>query len=150
MSALRWARLTLAPTRMDLLNPTLGRDASHPYLISTLPKKGCTIVCLGCTNASNRPSHLRPTHEGRRCLRIDAASSFFFFFSFHDSRQHGADSGRCALNRVDSRRLRPYQSVSSEITKTTNSGQKKKKKVQNALFGRNNKTLKPKLSHLIH
>ena len=30
-----------------LLNPTLGRDASHPYLISTWPKEGCTVVSFG-------------------------------------------------------------------------------------------------------
>ena len=30
----------------NLFNPTLGRDASHPYLIRTWPKKGCTIVCV--------------------------------------------------------------------------------------------------------
>ena len=29
-----------------LLNPTLGGDASHPCLISTWPKEGCTIVCV--------------------------------------------------------------------------------------------------------
>ena len=29
-----------------LLNPTLGRDVSHSYLISTWPKEGCTIVCV--------------------------------------------------------------------------------------------------------
>ena len=30
-----------------LLNPTSGRDASHPYLISTWPKEGGTIVSFG-------------------------------------------------------------------------------------------------------
>ena len=44
LSALGWARSTLAPTCTDLLNLTSGRDASHPYLISTWPKEGCTIV----------------------------------------------------------------------------------------------------------
>ena len=29
-----------------LLNPTLGKDASHPCLISTWPKEGCTIMCV--------------------------------------------------------------------------------------------------------
>ena len=29
-----------------LLNPTLGRDASHPCLVNTWPKEGCTIVCV--------------------------------------------------------------------------------------------------------
>ena len=29
-----------------LLNPTLGRDASHPCLISTWPKEEYTIVCV--------------------------------------------------------------------------------------------------------
>ena len=33
-------------TLTNLFNPTLGRDASHPCLISTWPKKGCTIVCV--------------------------------------------------------------------------------------------------------
>ena len=29
-----------------LLNPTSGRDAFHPCLISTWPKEECTIVCV--------------------------------------------------------------------------------------------------------
>ena len=45
LSTLGWARSTLTPTRMDLFNLTSGRDASYPYLISTWPKEGCTIVC---------------------------------------------------------------------------------------------------------
>ena len=44
--ALGQAGLTLAPTRTDLLNPSSGRDASHPCLISTWPKEGYTIVCV--------------------------------------------------------------------------------------------------------
>ena len=40
------------------------------------------------------------THEGRRCLRIGAASNFFFFL-FHDSRWRSLDSSRFALNRAD-------------------------------------------------
>ena len=47
LSVLGWARSTLAPTRTDLLNPTSRRDASHPYLISTWPKEGCTVVSFG-------------------------------------------------------------------------------------------------------
>ena len=43
---LGWAGSTLTSTRMDLLNPTLGKDASHLCLISTWPKKECTIVCM--------------------------------------------------------------------------------------------------------
>ena len=31
---------------MDLLNPTSGRDVSHPCLISTWPKEWCTTVCV--------------------------------------------------------------------------------------------------------
>ena len=46
MFALRWAGLTLAPTCMNLLNLTSRRDASHPCLISTWLKKGCTVVCV--------------------------------------------------------------------------------------------------------
>ena len=44
--ALGWAGSTLAPIRTNLLNPTSGRDVSHPYLISTWDKEGCTIVCV--------------------------------------------------------------------------------------------------------
>ena len=44
--ALGWAGLTLALTRTNLLNPTSGRDASHPCLISLKPKEGCTVVCV--------------------------------------------------------------------------------------------------------
>ena len=33
-------------TLTNLFNPTLGRDASHPCLISTWPKEGCIIVCV--------------------------------------------------------------------------------------------------------
>ena len=32
----------------NLFNPTSGRDASHPCLISTWPKEECTIVCVKC------------------------------------------------------------------------------------------------------
>jgi len=31
-----------AATLMDLLNPTSGKDASHPCLINIEPKEGCT------------------------------------------------------------------------------------------------------------
>ena len=37
-------RIDLRPTRTNLLNPTSGRDASHPCLISLWLKEGCTIV----------------------------------------------------------------------------------------------------------
>ena len=33
-------------TLTNLFNPTSGRDASHPCLINTWPKEGCTIVCV--------------------------------------------------------------------------------------------------------
>ena len=46
LSALGQAGSTLAPTCTDLLNPTSGRDASHPCLISTWLKEGCIIVCV--------------------------------------------------------------------------------------------------------
>ena len=41
-------------TLTNLFNPTSGRDASHPCLISTWPKEWCTIVCviMGGTNLS--------------------------------------------------------------------------------------------------
>ena len=39
--------LGLGVTLTDLFNPTSGRDASHPYLISIEPKEGCTNhVCV--------------------------------------------------------------------------------------------------------
>ena len=34
------ARINLRPTHMNLLNPTLGRDASYLCLISLWPKEG--------------------------------------------------------------------------------------------------------------
>ena len=33
-------------TLTNLFNSTSGRDASHPCLISTWSKEGCTIVCV--------------------------------------------------------------------------------------------------------
>ena len=44
--ALGRVRIDLRPTRTNLLNPTLGRDVSHPCLISLWPKERCTIVCV--------------------------------------------------------------------------------------------------------
>ena len=44
--ALGWARIDLHPTCTNLLNPTSGRDASHPCLINLWPKEGCTVVCV--------------------------------------------------------------------------------------------------------
>ena len=41
--ALGWAKIDLHPTRMNLLNPISGRDASYPCLISLWPKEGCTV-----------------------------------------------------------------------------------------------------------
>ena len=56
----------------------------------------------------------------------------FFFFWFHNSRQHGADSGRFALNWANSCRLVPYRSVSVATTNTgaepADSGRNSKKK----------------------
>ena len=66
---------------------------------------------LGCTNAAKRPPHSRPTRR-RRCLRVSAASSFFFFVS------------RLAQTRADLHRLRLYRSVSGE---TADSGRNSKK-----------------------
>ena len=43
---LGWVRIDLRPTRTNLLNPTSGRDASHPCLISFWSKEGCTVVCV--------------------------------------------------------------------------------------------------------
>ena len=43
---LGWVGSTLAPTRTNLLNPTSGKDASHPCLINTWSKEDCTIVCV--------------------------------------------------------------------------------------------------------
>ena len=36
-----------------LLNPTSGRDASHPCFISTWPKEWCTIVCVMWVSLKN-------------------------------------------------------------------------------------------------
>ena len=41
--ALRMGRRADA-TLTNLFNSISGRDTSHPYLISTWPKEGCTIV----------------------------------------------------------------------------------------------------------
>ena len=38
--ALGYARIDLRPTHTNLLNPTPGKDASHPCLISLWPKEG--------------------------------------------------------------------------------------------------------------
>ena len=74
------------------------------FWISTSSFRLSYIVCivsvsistfyLGCTDAAKRPPHLRPTHKGRLCLRIRAASSFFFFVSRLASTR--VESGRCA------------------------------------------------------
>ena len=65
LSALGWVGSTLTPTRTDLLNPTSGRVASHPYLISTWPKEGCTIVCVYHSVCDH-------THYGTPFLRLSA------------------------------------------------------------------------------
>ena len=62
--ALGWAGSIFAPTRTDLLNPTSERDASHPYVISTWSKEGCTIVCVYhsvCNHTHNGTPFLRPS-----------------------------------------------------------------------------------------
>ena len=38
-------------TLTNLFNPTSGRDASHPCLISTWPKEECTIMCVGLSKS---------------------------------------------------------------------------------------------------
>ena len=55
---------------------------------------------LGCTDAAKRPPHLRPTHKGRLCLRIRAASSFFFF---------------CFTTCVDTRKIRSIRTNQGQI-----------------------------------
>ena len=37
----------------NLFNPTSERDASHPYLTSTWPKEGYTIVCMMWASLKN-------------------------------------------------------------------------------------------------
>ena len=54
--ALGMARGTDA-TLTNLFNSTLGRDASHPYLISTWPKEGCTIVYVIIEQVSKTVAH---------------------------------------------------------------------------------------------
>ena len=44
--SLGWVRTDLRLIRTNLLNPILGRNASHPCLISLWLKEGCTIVCV--------------------------------------------------------------------------------------------------------
>ena len=44
--ALGWAMIDLRPIRTNLLNPTSGRDASRPCLISLWPKEGYIVVCV--------------------------------------------------------------------------------------------------------
>ena len=91
---------------------------------------------LGCTDAAKRPPHLRSTHKGHLCLRVRAASSFFFF---------------CFTTCINTRKIRsirtnqgqigPYRSQPPIPTPTGQFNpkfKKKKKKVRNAPFGRNN------------
>ena len=42
-------------TLSNLFNPASGRDASHPYLISTWPKEMCTIMCVMCSSGRGMP-----------------------------------------------------------------------------------------------
>ena len=75
------------------------------------------------------------TREGRRCLRIGAASNFFFFFvswlapTRFRLEQIRAKSGRFVLNQVDSRQLGLYQFVLSETAETPIQAEIKKKKI---------------------
>ena len=41
----------------NLFNPTMGRDASHPCLISTWPKEGYIIVCVITEQVSKTTAH---------------------------------------------------------------------------------------------
>ena len=41
----------------NLFNPTMGRDASHPCLISTWPKEGYIIVCVITEQGSKTTAH---------------------------------------------------------------------------------------------
>ena len=51
-----------------LLNPTSGRDASHPCLISTWPKEGYTVVCVGGSKGRPCPSQSRQYLIGERFI----------------------------------------------------------------------------------
>ena len=96
------------------------------------------------------PLHSRPTwrdtttRERHRCLRISAASSFFFFFfffSFLDTCQLRpilTNSGQIGLYRA-----KPPKHTDSGHTnaESADSRRNSKKKVQNAPFELNNKTL---------
>ena len=78
------ARIDLRPTRTNLLNPILGRDASHPCLISLWPKERCTTT----THAPNQVLfalewvriELRPTRTNllNPTSRRDASTMFLF------------------------------------------------------------------------
>ena len=85
------------------------------------------IYILWCTDAAKWAPQLHPTREWHHCPCVGAVSNFFCLFSFPDTH-----------------RLRPKHTDSGRTgTKPANSSQnsKKKKKVQNAPFELNNKTL---------
>ena len=77
----------------------------------------------------------------RRCLRVSAVS--FFFFSGSRYALIRANLGRLALNRTNLRWIGPYQPKHTipVPNRLIQAKIQKKKKVQNAPFGRNNKTL---------
>ena len=80
---------------------------------------------LGCTDAAKRPPHLRSTHKGHLCLRVRAASSFFFFVSRLASTR--VESGRCAPIRAKLVRIgRNHRYLRQSANSIRNSKKKKK------------------------
>ena len=63
---------------------------------------------LGCTNAAKRPPHPRLTREGRYCLRVRAASSFFYLFFIFRFTTHANACG-IGLIHANSGRIGPYR-----------------------------------------
>ena len=99
----------------------------HLNQCSGMHERGKTTVAPASDAA--RQGDARGTLLPTRQCRVQL---FFFFFWFHNSRQHGADLGRFALNWADSCRLVPYRSVSAATTNTgakpADSGQNSKTK----------------------
>ena len=64
----------------NLFNPTSGRDASHPCLISTWPKEGCTIVCVA---SAHRPIPKRTIPDWGKICSFHSLYFCFFFFNIY-------------------------------------------------------------------
>ena len=84
---------------------------------------------LGCTNAAKRPPHPRLTREGRYCLRVRAASSFFYLFFIFRFTTHANACG-IGLIHANSGRIGPYRrqpSIPTPIDRFKPKLKKKKK-----------------------